>query len=142
MSDSGSPKRAWKRSEKHSEKRPQRPQDRRSGPSQQDRRSGPSQQYRRRGQSQRRRRETRELPRQSSAFPRLEDVRSSEEPVMDSIRRLITSRTLVDPRSLVHGLGHSGTRDVEEALVGQYQVARQQNARDWINRFEWIAMFW
>ena len=110
------------------------PQDRRSGPSQQDRRSGPSQQYRRRGQSQRRRRETRELPRQSSAFPRLEDVRSSEEPVMDCIRRLITSRTLVDPRSLVHGLGHSGTRDVEEALVGQYQVARQQNARDWIKQ--------
>ena len=110
MSDSGSPKRAWKRSEK-------RPQDRRSGPSQQDRHSGPSQQDRRRGQSQRRRGETRQLPRQSSAFPRLEDVRSSEEPVMDCVRRLISSRTLVDPRSLVHGLGHPETRDVEEALV-------------------------
>ena len=53
---------------------------------------------------------------------------------MDCVLRLISSRNLVDPRSLVYRLGHSGTRDVEEALLGQYQVARQNNAKDWIQQ--------
>ena len=54
----------------------------------------------------------------------LEDERSPDD--------LTDNGVLVQARSLVNGVGHSGDREIKEALVRQYEVAMQRRDKKWV----------